>query len=64
MDNNDETITDIPDGGFPPIIPCELFNKLKNNNKTKREFKSNTQSVSIKNILEKRRQQQSAVPFI
>lgn len=50
---------DKPTGGFPPIYLCsELKDKTKEkqtDEKTKREYKTHKTSLSIKDILEKRK---------
>lgn len=55
---------DKPNGGFPPIIECDE-NDAENMNRPeepkKREFKPIKSSVSIKKILDKRREK---TPFI
>ena len=63
--NLDKQLKDIPHGGFPPISPCkEEFEESGENesDKEKRGYSStNTNIVSIQNILEKRRK---IIPFI
>lgn len=53
-------INDIPTGGFPPIYLCQKSNKniIKN---TEREYLSKNIALSIKEIMEKRR---DVKPFI
>lgn len=56
--------TDKPNGGFPPIYICEKGQtnvKKSEDNKTIREFTTHASTVSIKDILEKRR---DIKPFI
>lgn len=49
-----------PNGGFPPIILCKKKkDDMQINNsdqKTKREYESHKTTISIKSILDKRRQ--------
>lgn len=55
---------DIPNGGFPPIYTCDKQSKNTNvgePDKIKREYKTVKSTVSIKDILEKRRK---STPFI
>ena len=56
---------DKPTGGFPPIILCDKLKQKemidKSDEKVKREFKTNKNTVSIKSIMEKRR---NIKPFI
>ena len=65
---NSNNFTDlIPNGGFPPIYICkEKVKKLKDNlpdneEASKREYKTHKTSVSIKKIMEQRR---NVNPFI
>jgi hypothetical protein len=55
-----------PNGGFPPIYICssqeEKDGKGNEDEKVKREFKSNKTAVSIKSILEKRRDKTPFIP--
>lgn len=55
-----------PNGGFPPIYICnpkeEQEEKIDEDEKTKREFKSIKTAVSIKSILEKRRDKTPFIP--
>ena len=47
---------DIPTGGFPPIYLCDEYTKLEENDENKnREYSSHKSTVSIKDILSKRR---------
>jgi hypothetical protein len=51
-----QTNTDIPTGGTPPIYLCEsIKDNETNDEQSKREYKTHKTAVSIKNILEKRR---------
>lgn len=53
-----------PNGGFPPIVECdkeEAENFIKLEEPKKREFKPIKSSVSIKKIMDKRREK---TPFI
>lgn len=52
----EDDIIDYPDGGFPPIIPCNIFNKIVGHKIKRREYKTKETAVPIKSILEKRRQ--------
>ena len=55
---------DKPKGGFPPIYFCKKEDKINNTKKeepVKREFEPNTSNVSIKDILEKRK---NITPFV
>lgn len=48
-----------PNGGFPPIYLCKTQvsdMKIRQDDKTKREYETHKTTVSIKSILEKRRQ--------
>lgn len=56
-----EKATDIPTGGFPPIFVCSRKDIEKEEEKKNREFTAKRTAVSIKNIMEKRRE---ATPFI
>lgn len=55
--------SDVPNGGFPPIILCKPITREKEKEELikKRQFSMPKTTVSIKNILEKRRNIQ---PFI
>jgi hypothetical protein len=60
---NDKDIN-VPTGGFPPITLCEkgkLDESLSEEEKQKREYSSHKTAVSIKDIMEKRR---DVTPFI
>lgn len=60
--DQDDKDGNAPNGGFPPLYPLET--KVKEENESgpvKREFVGRKSSVSVKNIMEKRRH---AVPFI
>ena len=48
---------DIPNGGFPPIVICKTNTIINNDTeeKTQREYTTHKTSVSIKDILEQRR---------
>ena len=48
---------DIPNGGFPPIVICKAEGEEEKDEgeKKKREYVTHKTAVSIKNILEKRR---------
>jgi len=50
---------DKPTGGFPPIYLCSQFKdktkEKQTEEKTKREYKTHKTSLSIKDILEKRK---------
>lgn len=46
---------DIPSGGFPPLYLCSQEDLKENQEEKSREFKIQKGSVSIKSILEKRR---------
>lgn len=52
-----------PDGGFPPIYLCKQVKdeKINISDNKKREYETHKTSVSIKSILEKRR---DITPFI
>lgn len=53
--NKDDSIEQVPNGGFPPIVICskkQLEIEEKNKN---REFETKKSAVSIKDILSKRR---------
>ncbi|AYV78751.1 MAG: hypothetical protein Edafosvirus30_2 [Edafosvirus sp.] len=53
-----------PTGGFPPIYVCDEIDKqalIENEENKKREYSTNKTAVSIKKIMEKRR---NATPFI
>ena len=61
----DDSNNDIPNGGFPPIYLCKLIKNndpfKSDNKKQKREYETHKTAVSIKSILEKRR---DITPFI
>ena len=52
--------SDKPNGGFPPIFICKKqkddIQINKNDQKTKREYETHKTTISIKSILDKRRQ--------
>ena len=50
-----------PNGGFPPIIKYSKAEQLVSEKNKNREFKSNKDAISIKDIMEKRRE---ITPFI
>jgi hypothetical protein len=50
-----------PNGGFPSIIKYSKAEQLVSEKNKNREFKSNKDAVSIKDIMEKRRE---VTPFI
>jgi hypothetical protein len=50
-----------PNGGFPPIIKYSKAEQIVSEKNKNREFKSNKDAVSIKDIMEKRRE---ITPFI
>lgn len=56
---------DFPNGGFPPIFMCETKSENidieKSEEQVKREYKTHKTSLSIKELLEKRRK---TTPFI
>jgi len=53
---------DFPNGGFPPIFLCDKNNQIINEEENKnREYSSRKTSVSIKDILNERR---DTTPFI
>jgi len=56
--------TDRPTGGFPPIYVCDEIDKqelVESEENKKREYTTNKTAVSIKKIMEKRR---NITPFI
>jgi maltooligosyltrehalose synthase len=63
-DNKSNIQANIPTGGFPPIYQCSETDKdelIDDDKKKEREFQTHKTSVSIKNIMEKRR---NVKPFI
>lgn len=50
-----------PSGGFPPIIKYSKTEQMITEKNKNREFKSSKDAVSIKDIMEKRRE---VTPFI
>ena len=58
MEGGQQEETDLPNGGFPPIYicakndPAELFDDTQ---PAKREYSSHKTTISIKDIMEKRR---------
>ena len=50
-----------PNGGFPPIVKYTRTEKLDQEKYKNREYKSNINAVSIKEIMQKRREN---IPFI
>jgi hypothetical protein len=65
-ENNKQYMTggylDVPNGGFVPIVICRKKKgddeKIVEEEKPKREFKTNKITISIKDIMEKRRTSQ------
>ncbi len=51
----------VPTGGFPPIYICEKEDVEEDKDITKREFKVHKTTISIKDIMKKRR---DVKPFI
>lgn len=61
---NESNVSQGPTGGFPPITLCEKGESkkaLSEDEKQKREYSSHKTAVSIKDIMEKRR---DITPFI
>jgi hypothetical protein len=52
---------DMPNGGFPPIFVCTKATVEKKEENKNREFSSKKTSLSIKDIMQKRR---DATPFV
>ena len=52
---------DLPNGGFPPIIKYTRAEQILLEKNKNREFKSNKDAISIKDIMTKRRE---IIPFI
>jgi hypothetical protein len=50
-----------PTGGFPPLIKFTRAEQLLSEKNKNREFKSNKEAISIKDIMSKRRE---VTPFI
>ena len=46
---------DFPNGGFPPIYLCDNITIINENESKNRQYSSHKTSVSIKDILNKRR---------
>lgn len=68
--NSDETIdfaqrggsgNQNPDGGFPPIYICEQSNEQGLEENKNREYSKHKNAISIKQIMEKRR---NTTPFV
>ena len=55
------TNNNMPTGGFPPIYLCEKDEVVEDKDITKREFKTHKTTISIKDIMKKRR---DTTPFI
>ena len=55
-----------PSGGFPPLYECnkeETISKITQKKKPTREYSTKKQFVSIKNIMEKRRENEPFIPI-
>lgn len=53
--NHGGNLTDIPSGGFPPIYLCDNVSVKNDIDNKNREYSTHKTSVSIKDILNKRR---------
>ena len=60
---NNNAIKNSPNGGFPPIYICDVGTISKINDTANREYSSHKSSVSIKNILSKRREITPLIPI-
>jgi ATPase subunit of ABC transporter with duplicated ATPase domains len=60
-DENRINKDDSPFGGFPPIFLCQSGKKIINDENKGREYSKNNVAVSIKQIMQKRR---DIIPFI
>ncbi len=63
LKSNKNKSGDYPNGGFPPIIICNNDEKSEDDkiDLTKKEFTTHKNSISIRDLLEKRRKN---TPFI
>lgn len=51
-----------PNGGFLPIYVCDKPDNQENKDNTKREYKAPVLSISIKTLMEKRREKNPLLP--
>ncbi|ARF09273.1 hypothetical protein Catovirus_2_222 [Catovirus CTV1] len=55
LNNDQESDNDVPDGGFPPIYMCNSNKIISEEQNKNREYSVSKSAVSIKDILNKRR---------